>query len=524
MSLILNEEDDIIPRIAYSGVINFVFKSLKKNSDNEILARWVFNLMYYIACDIRLIPRLLSADIITIISVTFENHAGNEALAEWGLRTLSKLTQLNGLTSKMRNAGLCELTTSTVQRQAISRVVTGHGCLALGQLATDSANHDRLAAAGASEAIVGALKRHDKDPDVVINSCYALHFLCSSENNISWLGANGACEAVTNALVKHSANNVIITQSVARALGSLAFHDDGNLQRFYAANACVAVVAALKIHAADSLSAQYLSRAIYNLCYDSKNVSELGAKAACGLVVAVLQTHANKGPVVAQACLAIHGLAVKCQNDRVHNGNTRKLVNKGAINVVISVMQKFPTSAEVQEACALAFTSLGRLEPNRITLGLGGACELIIAGMKQHQLNGNVIGKLALAVDILSQNIDTHKIKLAEGNVVEIILETINKCERNPVIISDCFRGIIAMLLYEPSRRLIRSEVSLKQIVKVIKLNEKDINVVKWGLCLIYSIATDDVARNRLGLAKAPEVVTMVLNKHGESNVSVAAW
>ena len=35
--------------------------------------------------------------------------------------------------------------------------------------------------------------------------------------------------------------------------------------------------------------------------------------------------------VLTQACLAISVLAVKRKTDRVHNGNTRKLVTKGKI-------------------------------------------------------------------------------------------------------------------------------------------------------------------------------------------------
>lgn len=145
------------------------------------------------------------------------------------------------------------------------RSVSGCGCLAIGDLAAEKDNLVRLTQSGACEAAVGALRRHDDVPDVVVQACYAIHFLCFSQNNIAWMGANGtrpsptqpqfsvlsshpypsipihlsipihinagACEAVTQALTKHISDDLMTTQSTARAVGSLAFKDEGNQVR-----------------------------------------------------------------------------------------------------------------------------------------------------------------------------------------------------------------------------------------------------------------------------------------------------
>ena len=50
---------------------------------------------------------------------------------------------------------------------------------------------------------------------------------------------------------------------------------------------------------------------------------------------------------------------------QVHNGNTRKLVTKGAIECVITALQKYPQDTAIQRAGAMAVASLARLEPNR---------------------------------------------------------------------------------------------------------------------------------------------------------------
>ena len=79
------------------------------------------------------------------------------------------------------------------------------------------------------------MKRHDESIEVVVQACYAIHFLCFAQNNISWMGANGACEAVAQALQKHIQDDIMTTQSTARAIGSLAFKDEGNQLRLHAA-------------------------------------------------------------------------------------------------------------------------------------------------------------------------------------------------------------------------------------------------------------------------------------------------
>ena len=128
VNLVASEDDDIIPRIALSGIIPMVLKSIKKNPDSglpniilyrlhsdsdfsESLAGYVFNLLYLVACNVDLISKLISADILTLLTATFDRHGGYEPLAEWGLRTVYKILEpdLEGLSSKMKNAGLCEV-------------------------------------------------------------------------------------------------------------------------------------------------------------------------------------------------------------------------------------------------------------------------------------------------------------------------------------------------------------------------------------------------------------------------------
>lgn len=552
--MISSEEDDLIARIARAGIMPSIFKALKKCPESESLSQYAFELIYYLSCDASNIPKLLAYDVLNALVVNLDRHSGLESMAEWGLRTVTKLAFYEDTRIKMRSAGLCETVVTTVQRQAISPSVSCHGTLAIGSLATEPTNESRLTTAGACEACVGALRRHESDIAVVINSCFAMHFLAASANNISWMGVNGACEALTSALKQHQADYAAVASSGIRALASLAYQDEGNLRRFHAAGACPVVVDCLKTHGDVPEVAQESCRAIYNLGGDNSNVSELGSRGSCGLVVTVLTTHANLPSVLTQACLAVSSLAVKAKSDRVHNGNTRKLVSRGVIEVLVAISQRFPFEAALQAASCLAWSSLGRLDTNRAACGSAGACEVVVSAFFTHFTSENVVEAAAKAIDILSQNSEENRQRLANpgrmtaaatsqqqqqqpvlaggsntvnnasNDTIAKLLEALERHERFPAVVVALFRALIAMLAHESSKIKIRSETSLKTIVKAMKFHEKDPSVASWGCHLLYVASSDDSTRSRLGGLKALEVVISLLARHGPSQRQVAIY
>lgn len=86
VNMLASEKDDLIPRIANAGMIQLALRSLKKCPNSEMLSRWVFNLLYYIACDAKYAPKLISSDVLDILSLQLEQHAGCEGMAEWSAR------------------------------------------------------------------------------------------------------------------------------------------------------------------------------------------------------------------------------------------------------------------------------------------------------------------------------------------------------------------------------------------------------------------------------------------------------
>ena len=524
VNLIASDEDDLIPRVENSGFIQMSLKTLKKNPDSEVLARWVYNMLYFIACDDRFVQKILRTEVLDILSLSFENHASFEGMAEWGCRFVHVLAQDENALSRMRNAGMCEMVPSAVQRQSISKVVSSVGCLAIGDLARDPANLQRLSQAGACEAAVQALKRHNAQVDVCYNSCYAIHFLSKTQNNISWMGAYGACEAVTTALIKHHESSEEVAMFASNAMGSLAYKDEGNQQRFSTAGACKAITDTLRTRVKNPQVAENACRAIYNLSAENVNVKDLGNSDACGLVVMALQEHASKANVVTQALLAVAGLAVKSKSDKVHKGNTRKLVEKGAIEIIVTVMQKFQDREDVQRAAGMAIASLGRLENNRNKFGSVGACELISNALQLHIASHSCVTKLASAVDVLSTNSVANKGKFSALKTVENLLFALNKHEKNVSLVIEVLKSLVNLSSVEGNKNKIFTESTFKLYVRVMKLHEKN-DIAAWWSCTI--IANGAVGKENLvilGHAKACENVTNVLGKHGEANANVAQW
>eukprot|EP01038_Epipyxis_sp_PR26KG_P004281 gene4281-6066_t len=568
VNMISSEDDDLIPRFADSGIIHLALKAIKKSPDSETLANWVMHALYYVACDPKSVPKLLATDVLEILSSSLEKHAGHEPMAEWGSMLVHKLIQVTNsanISARMRQAGLCEMTVSAVQRQVLSRRVSSVGCQAIGDLAQDKDNQVRLSTAGAHEAAVVALKRHIESIDVVFNSCFAIHYLCMTQNNVSWMGANGACEAVTSALTKHSVTSEPVAKNALDALASLAYKDEGNQNRIFHASGCQSLVNALRIHAKSAGVAENACRAIYNLCADNQNVSDFGKKGSPQLVVAVLQEHASNAAVVTQALLAVHSLAVKTSSDLVHKGNTRKLVDKGAVEVVVSVMQMFRSNPNVQRAGAMAIASLGRLSENCEKLGAAGGCDLLFNAFKGHISNAPVVGKIALAIDVLSQHIDpnsksstsvtaprtpvseTNKAKFVNLGTIDILIEALQRHESNATTVANVFRSLVTLGTYQSKLTKVHTESSLKLYLKVndpfflnsillnsnftqmlhiklLKAHEKVPSVAEWGINLIYCCAIDDNNRSKLGENRACEIISSILSKHGPKNSIVSAW
>jgi hypothetical protein len=287
---------------------------------------------------------------------------------------------------------------------------------------------------------------------------------------------------------------------------------------------CTAIVNALRIHAKNARVAEFACRAIFNLSADPSTVGELG-KIGCALVVEVLKNHLDKASTVAQALLAVHSLAVKIKLNKVHNANTKRLVNEGAIEVLVAALQKFAEEGGVQRAAAMATASLGRLPDNKEKLGGFGACELVMKSLKRHMEAEEVVGKLAVAIETLCQDSPSNTKKLTDGEATGLLLTAFQRHEKSVAVVADLFRGLI-ILSAAPNQQRATSQAAFALYIKAMKTHEKSAVVGRWGCNMIYSAAAvgDDRKKHMLGTVKACEAVIAVVLKHGAKSVEATEW
>lgn len=270
----------------------------------------------------------------------------------------------------------------------------------------------------------------------------------------------------------------------------MAFKDEGNQNRFRVAGVCPAVVNALKVHGGSYEIAEFACRAIFNLSAEPTNVTELGGQ-GCALVVAVLHNHLTRASVITQALLAIHGLAVKLKLNKLHKGNTKKLVKEGAIEMVVAAMQKFLNEEIVQRAAAMAISSISLMSENRDKLGECGACDLIVKSLKTHSAAEEVTTKLLAAIEALANSSPTNNSKLTALDAMSLLLSVFQRHEKSASVIAETFRALITLSSVGANQQRAQNENAFKMYIKALKTHEKSPLVCRWGCNMIYAASTE---------------------------------
>lgn len=515
-----DSESSVMARMSSIGTLSMALKSAKKLPDSDSIAQYTLQLIFIFSCDDTVRMKLAGLEILDAITAMIQAHANTEGVSEFGCRAIYQLTRVGGgVYARMRTAGLLETTVGAIQRQAMSEVVAEYGPLALGALAADPDNLYRLIGAGAGAAMVSGLRQHKKSAAVVSRTSYAIHYLAQGDNNVSWLGACGTCEAIIPALDLHTEGNAVVAHMGCRAIGSLAYHDEGNINKLKSAGVAALLSTALKTHISNANVAEHSCRAIYNLCLNSSIVSEFGHLGVCECIVNAANIHKEHGGVVTYAVLAIGSLAVKRKNEKVNNANMRKLVSSGAIELVLEAATSFPNSAAVLRSTGLAIASLARLETYSGKLGALGAPRVILRILASHKDNPDVTGAMFSAVNSLCQ-VEANRMVFASNGIIAIVFAALFSHEKSSLLVAEGFRILSTVAVDSACRKEMVSENQLKLVTRVIKLHEKLEFPSKWGATFIFTLADNDEVRATMGRQRACEVLISVLAKnsaHGDA-------
>ena len=250
------------------------------------------------------------------------------------------------------------------------------------------------------------------------------------------------------------------------------------------------MVNALKVHGGAFEIAEFACRAIYNLSAEPVNVTDLGGQ-GCALVVAVLHNHMTRAPVVTQALLAMHGLAVKLKVNKLHKGNTKKLVKEGAIEIVVTAMQKFLSEETVQRAAAMAISSLSLVTENRDKLGEFGACDMVVKSLKTHLAAEDAASKLIAAIEALANSSPTNASKLTALDAISLVLTAFQRHEKCATVVIEAFRALITLSSVGTNQQRTQNENAFKMYIKALTTHEKSPLVCRWGCEMIYAATVE---------------------------------
>ena len=212
---------------------------------------------------------------------------------------------------------------------------------------------------------------------------------------------------------------------------------------------CEGVISALKMQPLEPAQAEAALRAMGNLCrLDDSNSVTLDELGACELIPAVLTGFATTNAfVAAQGCYAMHSIAKVFGNDSsivnliseddamkmsesMSAKRAVKLVNAGAIDVMVAAFRTFPSSAAVAEhVCWLVFqlssksTNENGIDSKLVNAGLE---DMVVRTLRAFPSNADVAkcacGALACVLP------EDSKVKFVDEGKVELVLTAMRKC------------------------------------------------------------------------------------------------
>ena len=209
---------------------------------------------------------------------------------------------------------------------------------------------------------------------------------------------------------------------------------------------CEGVVSALQKQPLEPAQAEAALRAMGNLCrLDHKNCVTLDGLGACELIPEVTKFFTTNAFVAAQGLYAMHSIAKISGNDGsvanlVGNEPTNesmsteiavKLVNAGAIDLLVAAFHTFPSSAAVAEhACWLVFQlSNKNSTENGIDNKLveDGLDKLVIGALRTFTSNADV-AKCAMGALTGGVLPDDAKVEFIDSGMLEVVLTAMRKC------------------------------------------------------------------------------------------------
>eukprot|EP01041_Mallomonas_annulata_P002113 gene2113-4129_t len=257
--------------------------------------------------------------------------------------------------------------------------------------------------------IMKCLRKYSKDREITLEACRAIHKLCivTKTNAISLANANG-CESIINALklaIDSKEEEFVII--VIQAMNDLLQGNLTNLEAFGILGACELIITCFTLH------------------HDW-----------------ITSTPSHE--VLVDAI----GLLIRADNAKRNTnlGNLNKLVNAGAVTVIIKGLRRHNESSTLAYVSCQAVRNLAYDFNIKTALGRGNACEAVIDALNGH---GSDVKMVALCVDTITSlaTVPSNLRRIVDCNIFGIIIEILLKHIENEEIVVCCCTAITHVII-----------------------------------------------------------------------------
>ncbi|XP_063683676.1 putative mediator of RNA polymerase II transcription subunit 26 isoform X2 [Bolinopsis microptera] len=333
------------------------------------------------------------------LMVTFMNkHPTNEAIQQEACLAINNLCINNADNERhiVEKGGL-DAVLSAMQHLSSFSDVQEAACFALGALCVNNGNNRAIVAKmGGLNCIVSVMESCAGSATVQIAAFHALrNIVCRNSQNRSLVVQVGGDTAIINAMFKYPQNSLLQQRGLG-TLCNLCIGSEFN-KAAIGKTGTKAVMKAMSDFPRDPTIQAAACYAVVNLCgKDGVNQERIGAAGGVGLVLNALKEYPSDTGVLNPTLLALKALTQK------HVANSEKLLNLGGGSVLLNTMKNVPNLVNVQEVGAEIIGDLCQMGGLPCSLNIPENESK--AGVTQQLVDAGAIDVLLTVMDLAPQS------------------------------------------------------------------------------------------------------------------------
>ena len=306
-------------------------------------------------------------------------------------------------------------------------------------------NRGRFGDCGGVEVLVEAFNGHLDNQEVCEQACGAIwNMTANNVANKAKCGSAGGVEAILSALRRHRSASASLAKQACGALCNLACNDD-NVRRAVAADAFVDVVAVLREHMDQRLTAVQSCRSLMNLTCESANAAKCAAAGGVPLLVEFLRRYKDDVEAVRQCCGAL-------MNITCHGPSAVLCASAGGAEAIVEALraQAADLGAAKRGCWALCHVAGANDAAKTRCVAAGGPQAIVLALRKHPTPAGQDVAKQACrAIAAITESGTTVPATLSacgEAGCVEAVVDSLMLHISTDTVVENCCRAMVNLV------------------------------------------------------------------------------